>query len=182
MDTNPFSRFFVEYKKIGKRIVLTHNEQRICKYIARERYEFARKHNYKNKIPKKNGYSLTDLNGYGGEFAFCKLFNLYPDLSTELHKDSVYDCTMYEDWKIDVKTTHYERGHLCVGEWIKRKEGLDAFALMVGKFPQYQFKGFISKERGTSSKYLKDKGMGLAYFIPQHDLMEFDMLYLNDFT
>jgi hypothetical protein len=168
-------------EKIGHVIDLSESEQAICRYIAKKRIENAKTKNFKNRLSEAPSNWFTDLNGYGGEFAFCKLFNIMPDTSIVFSKKRAsYDCEKY-GFKIDVKTTHYVNGHLCLGIWMKDKEGANCFALMIGDFPKYEFKGFCSRERALSEQYIKDKGKGDSYFIPQCDLMQLEEMYLNDF-
>ena len=89
---------------------------------------------------------------------------LTPDFSIHPRKSDSndYDCKMHDGTTIDVKTTKYKTGRLLVAKW--KSTGSKVFALMIGEFPAYQFKGFCLREQAMSDKYLKDMGHGEAYF------------------
>jgi hypothetical protein len=59
-----------------KSIILNDIEQKIVQYIARSRFEVNRKNGVKNSRKGKQSDHLTDLDGFGGEFAFCKLSSI----------------------------------------------------------------------------------------------------------
>jgi hypothetical protein len=167
-------------KKIGSVVKLSSSEQTICRAIAKKRFSNNRKSGVVNKKIGTQSNEFTDLNGFGAEFAFCKLFNLMPDFSIQPRKSDEfdYDCKFYDGTKIDVKTTKYKTGRLLVAKW--KSSGSDAFALMIGEFPTYQFKGFCSRERAMSEKYLKDMGHGEAYFVDQEELVEYSDLFATE--
>ncbi len=66
------------------KISLNEAEQRLCQHIAKKRYEINRESGTFDA--KKGGQSneFVDLNGFGGEMAFCKAFNLYPDTEVKV--------------------------------------------------------------------------------------------------
>jgi hypothetical protein len=169
-----------ENKKIGEIVTLSASEQTICRAIAKKRFSNNRKSGVENKKVGNQSNEFTDLNGFGAEFAFCKLFNVMPDFSIQPRKSDEfdYDCKLHDGVKIDVKTTKYKTGRLLVAKW--KSSGSDAFALMIGEFPTYQFKGFCSRERAMSEKYLKDMGHGEAYFVEQEDLLEYGDMFATE--
>ena len=63
-------------------IELNDGEQEICKIIAKLRYKNNRDNNVKNSKVGDQSDELTDLEGIGGEMAFCKMVNSYPDFSS----------------------------------------------------------------------------------------------------
>lgn len=79
----------------------------------------------------------TELQGVAGEIAFAKYSNCFPDMKEEPGK---YDLLWAYD-TVDVKTTHYENGHLEVAI-TKQKGDVDIYALMVGEFPSYRYAGY----------------------------------------
>lgn len=172
--------FLIDDKKIGKVVILSSTEQTICKAIAKKRFSSNRKNGVENKRIGDQSDEFTDLNGFGAEFAFCKIFNVMPDFSIEPRKSDEfdYDCKLYDGIKVDVKTTKYKTGRLLVAKW--KSSGSDVFALMIGEFPKYEFKGFCSREKAMSEKYLKDMGHGEAYFVDQEDLIEYVELFSTE--
>ena len=79
-------------------IELTLTEQKIAEFIAKARYNNARKKDIPNnkKGPQSN-YS-TDLEGFASELAAAKLLNLYPDL--QIDKVPNHDLIYYNLKKI----------------------------------------------------------------------------------
>jgi hypothetical protein len=83
----------------------------------------------------------TAFQGVGAEIAFCKLFNLYPDLETGVH--GKFDVLSRSGAYIDVKTTEYPTGHLAVHRFKVNKKA-DLYVLLVGVFPTYRCAGAMS--------------------------------------
>ena len=129
---------------VNNQVSLSPEEQKIALWVAKQRYASNRSAGVVNARVGDQSDELTDLEGFAGEMAFCKLLNLYPDMSIE-PQTGTFDCETAKGTTIDVKTTKYERGHLIVG---KKKEGCgtQVYALMVGSFPQYQFRGWVYNE------------------------------------
>jgi len=108
-----------------------------------------------------------DLNGAGGELAFCKAFNIYPELT--YHGPDEYDCITSNAHRIDVKTTRYIDGRLvCVRT--KKLGNCDLYVLVTGKMPKYQIVGFATEEELINKTSLKDLGHGPSYVIERNDL------------
>ena len=148
-------------------IELNKAEQRLAKYLAKARYQKNRSTNTENQKIGPQSNEETDLNGIGAEIAFCKYFNLYPDLSTE-HRPKE-DVVMHDGISVDTKTTKYNNGHLLAPIW-KKKISTDFYALLVGDFPTYRFAGFISGKELFSDKNIKDFGYGDTYGVKQEEL------------
>ena len=161
---------------IGKVITLNKIDSVICKNIAKKRYENNRKSGIGNRKIGGQSNEFTDLNGFGAEFAFCKLFNLMPDFSIHPRKSDAddHDCKMHDGTTVDVKTTKYKTGRLLVAKW--KSTGSEVFALMIGEFPTYTFKGFCLRDDAMQKKHLKDLGHGEAYFVDQEYLREYNFL------
>jgi hypothetical protein len=110
---------------------------------------------------------LINIEGTGGEFAFCKLKNIYPDMTID--HPIPFDCYINGHGYIDVKTTKKTNGMLLVGVW-KSRSIPDYYALMVGEFPNYEFKGFFPGEEVFKPENLVDLGHGPTYGISQDRL------------
>jgi hypothetical protein len=156
-------------------IPLSNIEQAIAKSIARLRHQNARDKGIKNSKIGSQSNEETDLEGIGAELAFCKMFNIYPDLQVDHLPEE--DALLRTGQKVDVKTTKYERGHLIVALWKKHK--MDLYSLMVGKFPLYRFAGVIPAEKVFLPSNLKNFGYGNSYAVKQSELVSTD-LYLDD--
>lgn len=77
------------------------------------------------------------INYVGSEFAFCKWHNIWPDINWTDRMP--FDC-IYQGYKVDVKWTHLEYGHL-LAKVKERPEPPDFFVLMIGLFPSYEYAG-----------------------------------------
>ena len=55
-----------------KEITLTEIEQRIVKFIAKNRYQSNRNSNVSNQKIGNQSNEETDIDGFGAEYAFCK--------------------------------------------------------------------------------------------------------------
>lgn len=138
--------------KIGQKVFLSRAEQKLAHFIARNRNGNNRSFNVTNlKISSEDPHTV-DLEGIAGELAFCRMFNVYPDLDTDREPPHPhYDCVIPPPpgFRIDVKTTKYDNGKLLVDSRKGAKtDSVDYYALMTGDFPgPYTFKGLIAKEQ-----------------------------------
>jgi hypothetical protein len=168
-------------KTKNKKIKLSKIEQSICKVLAQKRHDNNRKNNVNNsKIGDQSDFE-TDLEGIAAEFAFCKIHNIFPDLSIHVRSsksgtDKKGDC-VYNGYSIDVKTTKYKTGKLLAVTW-KDSDSVDIYALMVGSFPNYEFKGFMLSGDLLSPERIGNLGYGDTYIAQQEELLNFDELGL----
>ena len=149
-------------------ITLNDSEQKLAIYVSQKRYESSRKigiHNAK-KGPQSN--EQTDLEGVGAELAFCKLFNVYPDLEAGA-------CPYADAWTlqlgaVDVKATTWRNGRLLAQPSKLNLEKVDNYALMVGKFPTYRYVGSATSEELLHPQSITDMGHGPVYALNQSEL------------
>lgn len=59
--------------------MLNEAEQRLCRYLAKARCAVNRASGKPNPIIGPQLQEETELEGIGGELAFCKLYQIYPD-------------------------------------------------------------------------------------------------------
>ena len=165
---------------INTKIVLTREEQKICEYIGIKRYNINREKGVTDKKIGKEDNHFMDINGFGGEFAFCKLFNVMPDFLvkvTQTNKND-YDALLFNCIKVDVKTTDVLSGRLLAAPW--KVDEVDCYALIVGKMPNYIFKGFMLREDLKKEDRLKSLGYRKGYVAEQNELKELHDLYELD--
>jgi hypothetical protein len=146
-------------------IRLNDAEQRLSKYLAKQRYESNRSQGVVNNRVGPQSDEVTDLEGIAAEIAFCKVFNVYPDLETSC-KDPA-DAYTTSTGATDVKATKYRNGRLLA---VKGKLGLihpDSYALMIGEFPNYRFVGFVASGELLDEKNLIDLGHGETFGVEQ---------------
>ncbi len=156
-------------------ILLNPVEQRLCRYVARCRHENNRKSGIVNARIGWQSDEETDLEGIAAEVAFCRLQNVYPDLSIDVRssgkgQDHKFDCVLHTGETVDVKATVYATGHLLAAPWKGTGSPPDLYALMVGKFPSYTFKGFMPGVELLSQKRLGNMGHGPTYIAKQSEL------------
>tara|TARA_B100000959_G_scaffold265428_1_gene306934 strand:- start:418 stop:924 length:507 start_codon:yes stop_codon:yes gene_type:complete len=152
---------------IGETIKLEKPEQSICRKIASLRYGNAREKGIYNKKVGKQSNEMTDLEGFGGELAFCKGFNLFPDFTvwTRGTETDIGDAKLPCGLTVDVKTTVYPTGRLTAALW--KNETVDLFALMTGNFPEYIFRGFLEQKKLMKKEMIGDLGRGPLYMADQ---------------
>lgn len=119
------------------------------------------------------------LNGFGAEFAFCRIWHCYPDLEI---KDKPADIshidTTVRGWKCDIKNITEDHHRLiCKASYAERAE-VEIYTLMLGVFPTYEYIGFALQEELVRECNLKSISDGkpapycleqdqLRFFIPQ---------------
>ncbi len=151
------------------KITLTEHEQRIAKFLAKERYDVNRENNVHDAKKGEQSNEFVDLEGIAGEMAFCKLFNVYPDLEIKVttQETDAGDCVL-NGHKVDVKTTSYETGRLICATW--KNDDVDVYALMVGQFPTYSFRGMANASYLKQESNITDLGRGKVYALEQSKL------------
>lgn len=161
--------------KIGQTVSLSYAERKLAHFLAKHRNGNNRSFNKVNlKISSEDAHTV-DLEGMCGEIAFCKLFNLYPDLDTEREPPHpLYDCVLSNGMRVDVKTTKYENGKLLVdARKGKKTDGVDFYVLMTGSFPgPYAFRGFIAKTKIIRSERIGELCGYKSYMAEQSELTD----------
>lgn len=152
----------------GQKVVLNSNEQKIAVLIAEQRYKTNREKGIKNRKAGSQSTYQTEVEGVGGELAFGKAFNLYPDFSTTRGD---YDLKI-ADTTIDVKTTHYFTGRLIVPT-TKNISDCDVYVLVVGEMPNYTIVGWLQSQHIINDEHRGNVGTGPVYLAEQTELQGF---------
>ena len=157
---------------IGSTYTLTKEEQRICRFIAKSRDRSNRKSDVTDQKIGNQSSEDTALTGFSGEFAHCKLTNLFPDFTVHPrgYKTDTGDAMLLSK-SVDVKTTRYTSGQLRV---LTTKNKFDLFALMTGDFPQYCFRGYMV----GNDLFQSERIVGQNYVAEQHELKDLSEIYL----
>lgn len=148
-------------------VELNECEQRMAKFLARSRYEAARKTGKPNNRIGPQSDHFTDLEGIAAEIAFCKLFNAYPDTQIGVLEDA--DAYTIQHGAVDVKATKYQTGKLLAVKG-KVHHPADSYALMIGEFPRYRFAGWAKASELLRDENITDLGRGKGYALEQGDL------------
>ena len=154
---------------------LTESEQIIAKFVAEQRTANNRNAGTGNNRRSDMSDFEVDLQGFGGELAFCRLANVFPDLT--VHNRSAAkgqdtgDCIL-DGLRIDVKTSKKADS----GLWVNvRKIGtVDVYALMVGTFPTFRLVGLADTETVETGKLYNG-----SYVLPQDKLVSLHAWQLN---
>jgi hypothetical protein len=153
---------------VRDQLTLTASEVQVARFLASLRHQNDRQAGVVNQRIGPQSDEFTDLNGLGGELAFCKLVNVWPDLTTEPRRGG-YDCIV-NGWRVDVKTTEYRGGKL-VASLSKRVEDVDVFALVTGAFPgAYRIAGWAWAVELLQDHTIGNLGHGQGYILEQREL------------
>lgn len=147
----------------SNKIVLNLAESKLAEYVAKERFKKNREKGNINKKVGAQSCKVTEIEGLAAEIAFCKLFNVYPDLETDLGTPD-FDCILPTGEKIDVKGTTHPNGRL-ICEVSKISHPADLYALIVGTLPNYEFFGFATAEQLLNPDTITDLGYGPTYVL-----------------
>lgn len=149
-------------------ITLSAFEQKVAEALAKARFRMARKLGIQNKRIGPQSDEETDKQGIGAEMVYCKLMNVYPDLTIDGGRP-LDDALLINGKTVDVKATKYKNGKLLVSTK-KRSMPCDIYALMVGTFPTYRLAGHMTAEELFQNKRLEDLGHGDGYAANQEEL------------
>lgn len=149
------------------KIKLTNSELKICEWIAKNRYQNNRADNIVDKKIGPQSCEITDLDGICGEFAFCKAFNLYPDMTIN-PRSGGYDLIV-KGKRVDIKTTRYRTGKLLATK-DKKIDDADIYVLVLSDYPKYIILGWCRSEDLIKDNNLVDLGYGLTYAMDQSKL------------
>lgn len=148
-------------------ITLTTAEVRLAWFIARARYAHNRENGNPANLYGKGDPIDREANSYGAELAFCKYFNVYPDIKT--HKAGVEDATLPDGRLVDVKQTWRHDGRLLVK--VKDRRGkVDLFALVTGTLPVFKYHGMIEYAKLIREETIDYNLEHPAYACAQDDL------------
>ena len=130
------------------KVSLNEMEQLVVKTIARERYNSARSYGVVDRKVSDRSNESVDIEGVGGEFAFSKAQNTYPDLN---------DKPPYKTGRIIVKID------AVLGN-------SDMYVLVTGKLPHYTVAGWCWAADILEDDMIGNLGRGECYIMPQdHD-------------
>ena len=122
----------------------------------------------------------TDVEGIGGEFAFCKACGTWPDLTVGARSGG-HDAVVCGIW-FDVKTTNRPAGRM-LATLGKSVDEVDAYALVCGTMPTYRIAGWCWSQELIADANVIDLGHGPGYGLVQESLRPFaalaDMLGLQ---
>lgn len=156
--------------KIGDTYKLNDAEIRLVGYVTRMRIEYNQKTGARATVYTNESLFENNRQGYGGEVAFCRLANVFPD--TEYTIRSVHDAVV-DGHTVDVKTTRNKTGVMYVKK-MHHEDFPEYYAQMVGDFPEYTFMGYVKKEDALQEWRVREfpQHNSSSYVIEQNELKE----------
>ena len=155
------------------KVSLNSTEKRLVEFLAKKRIQANRKNDIPDEQVGDQDKLEMEINGLGGELAFCKASNTYPDLSTSGQPGTrpKADTKLFGSlW--DVKTTDREDGRLLVRPAKIGQKACEYYVLVIGKMPNYRIVGWIHASDLFWPHNLKDLGYGKTYVIEQDQLKQ----------
>ena len=107
-----------------------------------------------------------DFDGLVGEYAFCKLYNLFLDIAP-VPRSGSYDCLIASE-RVDIKTTRHKNGRLLAT--MKKNPDVDIYVLCILDGDQAEFKGWAWASDLFQDDNIMDLGHGKGYVLPQEKL------------
>ena len=129
------------------KIKLNEIEERLVTFLAKKRMLANRKHDIPDEQVGKQDKLEMEINGLGGELAFCKATNTYPDLTLagEPGTRPKADTHLFGSlW--DVKTTKRADGRLLVRPMKRGQKACEYYVLVTGSMPNYKIVGWMHAE------------------------------------
>ena len=153
-------------------VELTHGEMMTVHWLAEKRHEMDRQNGVVDQQVGPQSSAQTDIIGVSAEFAFCKHFNLWPDLDPTSRK--IADCVNRDGRTVDIKGTHYRNGKLLL--LIKESmEYCDRYVLVTGQPPDMWITGWLTKDEFITDDMKGRMGPDkpLSYIATQRQLRDF---------
>lgn len=136
--------------------------------IARDRYERNRERGIADRLVTSTSPIHNDAESIAAEVAFSRLAGVDPLLDTD-RPHPAYDVVIGGK-RVDIKWTQYSTGALILAEFSNSRA--DVFALMVGTWPRYTYRGSIGRaallSRGVTSTAANGRRLARGgYVAPQ---------------
>lgn len=147
-------------------VTLTATEQAIVEMVARMRMQHDRQAGARATVYAGDALK-REIESFGAEVAFCKMFGVYPDLNAEHHEP--WDAVV-KGYTVDVKHTVRPDGRLLV-KAKSRSQLPDYYALMTGTYPTYRIVGTIKADDVLKPENLDRNLHYPAYAVPQERLI-----------
>tara|TARA_R110000764_G_scaffold223444_1_gene312303 strand:+ start:216 stop:680 length:465 start_codon:yes stop_codon:yes gene_type:complete len=152
-----------------KEVVLRDDEVALSQMIGRNRSLIARAARVKDaKIGGQDG-AEADVMGFMAEYAFAKIFNVFPDIGLSPRSGS--SDGELKGFNYDIKATSYKTGRLLCTT--KNNPDVDIYVLAIVDSPKVTIIGYAKKEDLIKEENLVDLGRGKGYALTQDQLNKF---------
>ena len=149
-----------------KSITLSDAEMLVCKMLGGMRSIVGKTSGVKDAKVSDLPRLQVDEDGMIGEYAFCKLMNVFPDIVPGPRSGS-FDCVL-KGKRIDVKSTRYKNGNLLAT--MKENPDVDVYVLALIEGNTVSFPGYASIEALIKPENIADLGHGKGYALCQEKL------------
>jgi len=158
-----------------RHIILNESEQALAKYLV-WRWGMYEKTAKKMIAPNLSGAAnnSNNLNAIGAEIGYCRLMNVYPNLwvwgDQDRPRGAVHDAVLPDGRTVNVKQSsrHGDEYDLIVP--IHNYSRPDIYALLVGEFPEYYYRGYIEADKIIQEHMINKKLPVPAYAYPRREL------------
>lgn len=154
------------------KVTLTQQDILLCQHIGGLRSLVARAHGVRDAKMSPDAGLLLDQDGFIGEYAFCKAFNLFPDFGLSPRCGS-FDCVIERsgrEYRVDVKTTRVKSGRLL--STTKGNPDIDIYVLAVLEGFDVHFPGYAFAADLIHQDNIVDLGHGSGYAMTQDRLRQ----------
>lgn len=145
-------------------------ESRLVEWMARQVAARIEKEGWNQPTVGQGSWLDYARQGFGAEIAFCKLFNVYPDLSIDGPARAGCDITLHDGRTIEIKSIDAPWKNLIAPLNTADKPRPDYFGLMVCNSPYYEWMGAIPADEFLVPGRLKNLGRGLTYVASPNEL------------
>jgi hypothetical protein len=154
-------------------VVMENGEIEVIEFVANRKLEICRAANVKDRQVGDQDPLSIEVDGVMGEFAFCKHFNLYPDIKLRLMSKG-HDCELWNGTRVDVKTTRHIDGNLVI-ERGKEVKDSDIYVLAIRpKRNMIQLIGWMDAERAINPGKIRIMRGSECYFTKREDLVQYE--------
>lgn len=150
-----------------KKIRLTEAEMSMLVILSSMRTLMARSNNIKNLKGSTSRNDIIELDGIIGEYAFCKMNNIFMAEIVPSVNAMGADC-VYNGKNIDIKSTRHKHGRL-IGH-IKRNTDIDVYVLAIIDDMDVTFPGWLYADELYDSDNIMMLGGYSVYAVNQEDL------------
>lgn len=151
---------------------LTNIEQKLCVHMAKSRQRMNREQGAVNKKKNKTMTPYrTELLGFAGEIAYCRILNIYPDLQYSSRR--IEDAKLHDGRLVDVKTTRYDPRYtpsLMLEE--SKAPGACIYALVVANYPRFRYAGYATEAMLREVKVKEVKPGFIVHLLTEDKLLK----------
>lgn len=151
-------------------VKLEAGEIEVAQIIGKARTRANREKGIFNRLRVNSDPIQVEIDGLGAELAYCKAFNLWPDLTVSVRSGGAD--AVHANRSVDIKHTAWVKGWLLVTP-DKVEKGTDIYALVTGTLPNYTVVGYATAGEIFRDDNKVDLGHGMSYGIPQERLHDY---------